>query len=62
MGVRRADGVAVGQGPGAIIIPANQERGQQAFIALPNFHAIRRYNPSNYYALTVGMLGDLVTR
>ena len=62
MGVRRADGAALGQGPGAVIIPANQERGQQAFIALPNFHAIRRYNPSNFYALTVGMLGDLVTR
>ena len=62
MGVRRADGAALGQGSGAIIIPANQERGQQSFIALPNFHAIRRYNPSNFYALTVGMLGDLVTR
>lgn len=62
MGVRRIDGAALGQGPGAIVIPANQERGQQAFIALPNFHAIRRYNPSNFYALTVGMLGDLVTR
>jgi len=62
MGVRRADGGALGQGAGAVIIPANQERGSQAFMALPNFHAIRRYNPSTFYALTVGMLGDLVTR
>ncbi len=62
MGVRRADGGALGAGVGGIIIPANQERGTQAFMALPNFHAIRRYNPSNFYALTVGMLGDLVTR
>ena len=60
MGVRRADGVQLGSGPGGIIIPANQERGFQAFMALPNFHAIRRYNPSNFYALTVGMLGDRV--
>jgi membrane-bound lytic murein transglycosylase B len=61
MGVRRADGGALGAGQGGIILPANQERGFQAFMALPNFHAIRRYNPSNFYALTVGMLGDRVT-
>lgn len=61
MGIRRADGGPLGVGQGAIIIPANQERGQQAFMALPNFHAIRRYNPSTFYALVVGMLGDRVT-
>ncbi len=61
LGVRRADGGQLGQGVGGIIIPANQERGFQAFMALPNFHAIRRYNPSNFYALTVGLLGDRVT-
>ncbi len=26
-----------------------------------NFNAIRRYNPSDFYALSVGLLGDLVT-
>ena len=61
MGVRRADGGGLGQGVGGVIIPSNQERGQQAFMALPNFHAIRRYNPSTFYALTVGLLGDRVT-
>lgn len=61
LGVRRASGGQLGQGVGGIIIPANQERGVQAFMALPNFHAIRRYNPSNFYALTVGLLGDRVT-
>jgi membrane-bound lytic murein transglycosylase B len=25
-----------------------------------NFAAIRRYNPSDFYALAVGLLGDLV--
>jgi membrane-bound lytic murein transglycosylase B len=25
-----------------------------------NFGAIRRYNPSDYYALVVGLLGDTV--
>jgi len=61
MGVQRAGGGQLGQGAGGIIIPANQARGFQAFMALPNFHAIRRYNPSNFYALTVGLLGDRVT-
>ncbi len=61
MGLRRANGAALGQGVGGLIVPQNQERGFQAFMALPNFHAIRRYNPSNFYALTVGMLGDRVT-
>jgi membrane-bound lytic murein transglycosylase B len=26
-----------------------------------NFAAIRRYNPSDYYALAVGLIGDQVT-
>ena len=60
MGIRRVNGAALGTGQGALIIPANQESGMQAFMALPNFHAIRRYNPSTFYALTVGMLGDRV--
>jgi len=32
-----------------------------AYLAFPNFQAIRRYNPSDFYALSVGLLGDLVT-
>jgi len=32
-----------------------------AYLAYPNFQAIRRYNPSDFYALSVGLLGDLVT-
>ncbi len=32
-----------------------------AYLAFPNFQAIRRYNPSDFYALGVGLLGDLVT-
>ena len=26
--------------------------------SIANFGAIRRYNPSDYYALVVGLLGD----
>ena len=60
MGVQRADGRPLGNGRGGIILPANQQTGRQVFMALPNFHAIRRYNPSNFYALVVGMLGERV--
>jgi len=34
--------------------------GTEAFLVYGNFAAIRRYNPSDYYALTVGLLGDSV--
>jgi membrane-bound lytic murein transglycosylase B len=62
MGIRRADGGALQGSQAGLLIPSNQAGGaQQAFLILPNFHAIRRYNPSNFYALTVGMLGDRVT-
>lgn len=32
--------------------------GGQAFVVYANFGVIRRYNPSTYYALAVGMLSD----
>ncbi len=32
-----------------------------AYLVFANFQAIRRYNPSDFYALAVGLLGDLVT-
>jgi membrane-bound lytic murein transglycosylase B len=32
----------------------------ETFVVYPNFNAIRRYNPSDYYALAVGLLGDAV--
>ena len=34
--------------------------GTEAFLVYGNFAAVRRYNPSDYYALTVGLLGDSV--
>ena len=34
--------------------------GGDSFIVFGNFNAIRRYNPSDYYALAVGLLGDAV--
>jgi len=35
--------------------------GGPAYLVFHNFQAIRAYNPSDFYALTVGLLGDLVT-
>jgi membrane-bound lytic murein transglycosylase B len=34
--------------------------GGDAFVAFGNFAAIRRYNPSDYYAIAVGLIGDQV--
>jgi len=61
LGIRRADGSAFSRPDplGAIIQPDGP--GTEAFMVYGNFGAIRRYNPSDYYALAVGSLGDLVT-
>ena len=32
----------------------------EAFLTFANFGAIRRYNPSDFYALAVGLLGDAI--
>ncbi|WP_372624571.1 lytic transglycosylase domain-containing protein [Falsiroseomonas sp.] len=59
-GLRRADGAPLPalDLPTAILLPGGA--GGQAFAVYPNFNVIRRYNPSNFYALAVGMLSDRV--
>lgn len=59
-GVRRPDGTDLPalDLPTAILLPDGA--GGQAFAVYPNFNVIRRYNPSNFYALAVGMLSDRV--
>ena len=61
MGVRREDGSPFGRPDpvGAVIMPDGT--GGPAFMVYANFTAIRRYNPSNFYALAVSLLGDAVT-
>jgi membrane-bound lytic murein transglycosylase B len=55
-GVRRVDGGRFTRGDvrGAVILPDGA--GGEAFMVYANFNAIRRYNPSDYYALGVGLL------
>lgn len=62
LGVVRASGGAL---PGhdhewAVVIPGLTRGDGQAFMVGQNFMAIRRYNPSNFYATAVGLLSDRV--
>lgn len=59
MGVRRPDGVELPalDMQAAVLVPGPSG---QAFVVYHNFNVIRRYNPSNFYALAVGMLSDRV--
>lgn len=51
--------MATGDTPSAVVMPDGA--GGEAFVVHANFNAIRRYNPSDYYALLVGLLGDRIT-
>jgi membrane-bound lytic murein transglycosylase B len=60
MGVTAADGAALPplDMDTAILLPGGA--GGQAFAVYGNFNVIRRYNPSDYYALVIGLLSDRV--
>jgi membrane-bound lytic murein transglycosylase B len=60
-GIRRADGTQFSRTDpkGALVLPDGQ--GGQAFLVYDNFRVIRRYNPSDFYALAVGLLGNAAT-
>ncbi len=62
MGVVRASGGGLPGTPGewAVVIPGLSRGDDQAFMVGANFMAIRRYNPSNFYATAVGLLSDRV--
>jgi len=60
LGVRAADGRPLARADtlAALLLPDGP--AGDAFLVYANFTAIRRYNPSDYYALVVGLLGDTV--
>jgi membrane-bound lytic murein transglycosylase B len=62
LGVTFADGTPVPSldMTGAVLVPGASSGSTQAFLVYPNFNVIRRYNPSNFYALAVGLLSDRV--
>jgi membrane-bound lytic murein transglycosylase B len=49
---------APGDAPSAVIAPDGA--AGETFLVFNNFTAIRRYNPSDFYAIAVGLIGDLV--
>jgi membrane-bound lytic murein transglycosylase B len=60
LGVRRADGSAFARPEmlGAVVTPDGA--GGEAFMTYANFAAIRKYNASDFYALSVGLIGDRI--
>ncbi|MFH5926282.1 lytic murein transglycosylase [Roseomonas xinghualingensis] len=62
MGVAFIDGTPVPalEMTGAVLVPGASSGNMQAFLVYQNFNVIRRYNPSNFYALAVGLLSDRV--
>jgi membrane-bound lytic murein transglycosylase B len=58
-GVRRDDGTAFGRSDpvGAVVVPNGAPEGE-AYMVYPNFNSIRRYNPSDFYAIAVGLIAD----
>ncbi len=59
-GVQRLPGAIdlPGNTPAAVLFPDGT--GGEAFLVYANFHVIRRYNASDFYALAVGALGRMV--
>ena len=59
-GVRRIDGRPFSRKDvrGAVVMPDGE--GGEAYMVYTNFNVIRRYNPSDSYALSVGLLANAV--
>jgi peptidoglycan lytic transglycosylase B len=60
VGVRPVSGrwAAPADTQAGLIVPDGA--GGDSFVVFNNFAAIRRYNPSDFYAIAVGLIGDQV--
>jgi len=60
VGVRPVNGrwAAAAETPAGLVAPDGV--GSETFAVFGNFTAIRRYNPSDFYAIAVGLIGDQV--
>ena len=58
LGVRRFDGTRFSRSDVAGSLLQPDGPGTDAYLVYGNFDAIRRYNPSDFYALGVGLLGN----
>jgi membrane-bound lytic murein transglycosylase B len=60
VGVRPVNGrwAATAETPAGLVAPDGA--GGESFAVFGNFTAIRRYNPSDFYAIAVGLIGDQV--
>lgn len=57
LGLRAQDGRPLaGPQEAGLVMPDGD--GGEAFLVFANFNAIRRYNPSDFYALVVGLIGN----
>ncbi|MDF7674897.1 lytic murein transglycosylase [Acetobacteraceae bacterium ESL0709] len=61
LGITRPDGSALDMTLPAARLIQPDGPGTEAFLVYPNFKAIRAYNPSDFYALAVGILGQRST-
>jgi membrane-bound lytic murein transglycosylase B len=61
LGITRTDGTAFSRPdmPGAVVMPDGA--GGDAFMTYANFGVIRLYNPSDLYALSVGLLANRIS-
>ncbi len=62
LGVRRPDGSQprFANASAALLRPGGEGSSDVFFAYYPSYQAIRRYNPSDFYCICVGLLGDLV--
>lgn len=63
LGVRSVTGQALRDAPAAaLIMPGGESEPNESYLVYyPNYKAIRSYNPPDFYCLSVGLIGDLVT-